>query len=221
MADRNNSKSMPMYSQNEERANWITHGLAVLLSLMGSGFMCFALMKYNHSVGVWLCVGVYLISLLALYTASTLYHFVKEEKWKHIFRVADHSAIYSKIAGTYTPFLVLAIPDQLGYELLMALWLLAGVGVLFKIFFVRKLNFLSTLIYLGMGWMALGVIVPLFKALQPIIFWLIIAGGIFFTVGVIFYLLRNMRYSHAIWHGFVMVGSACHFSGIYLFLSTS
>jgi len=208
------------YSKNEEIVNWLTHGIATLLSVVGAIFIFKLLTSQAESNSIkWISAGVYTISLIVLYSASTLYHASRKIRWKNLFRVADHGAIYVKIAGTYTPFLLLAIPGYYGYELLIVLWLLALVGIIFKVFFVHRFNGLSTGVYLAMGWMALLVLRPLYLAVPLNVFVYIIVGGLCFSLGVIFYLIKKLPYSHSIWHVFVMGGSAFHFIGIYQYLS--
>lgn len=208
------------YTSQEERANWLTHGIAAFLSVAGTVWIVWSLAQHGEtSVAKWLSASVYLSALIILYSSSTLYHYVKETKWKHALRIVDHSAIYIKIAGTYTPFLVLALPRVYGYPLLMFLWVITLVGILYKIFFVNRFNIISTLIYLGMGWMAVWILWPLYEALPFNAFVFILAGGTCFSVGVLFYLVKRIPYSHTIWHVFVMGGSAFHYASIYLFLT--
>lgn len=208
------------YSQGEEMANWLTHGIAILLSIAGAIWIFWSLVHLEQTSEIkWISVSVYLSAMIILYSSSTLYHYVKEMKWKHALRIVDHSAIYVKIAGTYTPFLVLALPHQYGYPILMLLWAITLVGILFKIFFVNRFNIISTLIYLGMGWMALCILWPLYKALPLNAFVFILAGGTCFSVGVLFYLAKRIPYSHTIWHVFVMAGSAFHYTSVYLVIT--
>jgi hemolysin III len=206
----------------EELANSLTHGIAVLLSIVGVSFIFIKLtVNAEPELSKWISAGIYSTALIILYSASTVYHIVQHKKLKHIFRIADHSAIYIKIAGTYTPFLILALPHFYGYEVLIVMWGLTGIGIVFKIFFVHRFNILSTIVYLAMGWVAVFLMKPLYLAVSLDIFIYILAGGACFTIGVIFYLFHRLPYSHSIWHLFVMGGSAMHFISIYLlFFST-
>lgn len=208
------------YTHAEERANWLTHGIAALLSVVGAVFIFWSLAhQEQRSTATWISAMVYVSAMILLYSASTLYHYVEHARWKQYFRVADHSAIYIKIAGTYTPFLVLALPHVYGYEMLVVIWVITLAGIVFKLFAVKRFNIVSTVIYLAMGWLAVLFIQPLYQAISQTVFLCIIAGGVCFSLGVIFYLMKRVRYSHSIWHIFVMGGSAFHYAGIYLFLS--
>lgn len=207
------------YSPTEELFNWLTHAAATILSIGGAFFICWTLAYKNvTSAEKWVSASVYLLATIILYSASTLYHYVKKTKLKQVLRILDHSAIYIKIAGTYTPFLVLALPHRYGYPLLMVLWAIAIVGILFKLFYIKRFNRLSTFIYLGMGWLAVGILWPLYKALPFIAFVFILAGGACFTVGALFYQAKRIPYSHPIWHLFVMGGSTFHYASVYLFI---
>ncbi|MFZ2906135.1 MAG: hemolysin III family protein [Cyclobacteriaceae bacterium] len=209
---------MTEYTRKEELVNWLSHGLATLASLVGIGFL-FTRISTGGEVAKWVSIGIYSVSLVMLYSASTLYHFVRSNRWKQIFRIVDHAAIYVKIAGTYTPFLVLALGDYYGWELSVGMWLLAAAGIILKLFFVNKFNLLSTGVYLAMGWLIIVLIKPLYQSLPLGALMYILAGGLCFTVGVSFYLWKKLPYSHSIWHVFVMGGSAFHFTGIYLYLA--
>ncbi|MBL7847512.1 MAG: hemolysin III family protein [Cyclobacteriaceae bacterium] len=208
------------YTQWEERANWLTHGLGVVLSVAGAVFVFWTLAhREQSSAAMWISAAVYTAAMILLYSISTLYHYIEQERWKQYFRLMDHSAIYVKIAGTYTPFLLLVFPQSYGYEMLIAIWSITIGGILFKLFSVKRFNIVSTLLYLAMGWMAVLFIQPLYQSLSREVFIYVIAGGACFSLGVIFYLMKSVRYSHSIWHVFVMGGSAFHYAGIYLLLS--
>jgi hemolysin III len=209
---------MVAYSKKEELVNWLTHGIAAFVSLAGILFL-FAKISSDGETNKWVSIGIYSVSLVTLYSASTVYHFARSTKWKNIFRIVDHAAIYVKIAGTYTPFLILALQDYYGWELFAALWGLAAVGILFKFFFVNRFNILSTGIYLAMGWLAIVLIKPLYQSLPFEVFLYLLAGGVCFTVGVSFYLWKKLPFSHSIWHLFVIGGSAFHFTSIYLYVT--
>jgi hemolysin III len=206
------------YSEKEELLNWISHGLAALASLVGIVFMLCKISP-DSQVNKWISLGIYSFSLVGLYSASAIYHFVRSEKWKNIFRIVDHAAIYVKIAGTYTPFLLLALEDSYGWELFIGMWTFAVAGIIFKLFFVGRFNLLSTAIYVGMGWVAIFLLVPLYQALSLEVLAYLLAGGICFTAGVGFYLWKRLPFGHAIWHVFVIGGSAFHFAGIYVYVT--
>lgn len=150
-------------------------------------------------------------TLILLYTASTLYHGTKNKRLKYIFEILDHSSIYLLIAGTYTPFALITLKGTLGMVLLITVWCLAGAGVIFKIFFVKKFLIVSTLLYIAMGWIAIVAVVPLYRALPHEGFLLLLLGGLLYTFGTIFYVWRKISFHHAIWHIIVLAGSVSHF----------
>jgi len=153
-----------------------------------------------------------------LYLASTLYHSFTNEKLKSIFKFIDHAAIYVLIAGNYTPFTLIPLHGEVGWTIFGIVWSLAAAGIVFQIFCVKKFKVLGTLCYLAMGWFAVVMIRPLL-GLLPIeaIYWMI-AGGVFYTVGAVFYLVKKIPYNHAIWHLFVLAGSIAHFVAIFKFV---
>lgn len=194
----------------EERLNAVTHGIGTLLALVGLTFLM--VLSYLHG-SIWhqVSFGIYGGSLVLLYLASTLYHSFTNEKLKYIFKIIDHSAIYLLIAGTYTPFTLVLLHGVLGWTVFGVVWGLAVIGVTFQIFFVKRFKVLSTICYLVMGWLMVIFIKPLVLALPTMgLFWLI-AGGLFYTVGALFYLYRWFPYNHAVWHLFVLAGSISHF----------
>lgn len=206
-----------LQTTKEEIANTVTHGLAIALSLVGAVFIYYWLAADPGSGWrKWFSGSVYLLSLIILYTASTLYHAVNNLKWKQFLRIGDHSAIYIKIAGTYTPFLLLAFPLSKGLPWLVFLWVLAGAGIAFKVFFTKRFSAISVLLYLFMGWTALFMIHSLYTAVSSPVFWCILAGGLFFTSGLLFFFAKKIPYHHSIWHLFVMTGSAFHYAGIFM-----
>jgi len=194
----------------EEILNAVTHGVGAFLALIGLGILSAA--AYING-GTWHLVSfiIYGLSLVLLYSASTLYHSFTNEKIKDLFKFFDHAAIYVLIAGNYTPFTLIPLHGTMGWTIFSIIWGLAVAGIVFKIFFVKRFKLLSTLCYLFMGWFSVVMIKPLLAAL-PIegIYWLV-GGGIFYTVGAIFYLAHKIPYNHTIWHLFVMAGSIAHF----------
>lgn len=201
------------YSIGEEIANSITHGVGALLSIAALSILL--VLACLHGTGWHLSSYlVYSLSLVLLYTASTLYHALPFEKAKVFFKVCDHAAIYLLIAGTYTPFLLLNLRGQLGWWLFGIIWGLALAGVCFKLFFTGRFKLLSTLLYVGMGWVIIFAYGPL-KANTAAwgINWLLI-GGLTYTAGAAFYLLKRIPFAHAIWHLFVLAGSVFHFFAV-------
>ncbi|AAU23841.1 hemolysin III family protein [Bacillus licheniformis] len=199
-----------MYTIKEEIANAITHGLGVLLSIPAIVFLVIFAIRYGSPVDV-VSFSIFGASMLFLYLSSTLLHSIQHQKTKDILEIIDHSAIYVLIAGTYTPLLLGPLKGALGYTMLAVVWGLAIGGVVFKIFFVKRFIVVSTLVYLVMGWMAIIAIKPLYTALTGEGFALLLLGGILYSVGTIFYLWRKIPYHHAIWHTFVLGGSASMF----------
>lgn len=200
------------YLLREEIANAITHGLGVLLSV-GAGAVLITLAAQHATA--WHVVGasVFVASLVLLYSASTLYHAIPHVAARRRLRTFDHCAIYVLIAGTYTPFLLTDLRGPLGWTLLATIWVLAVAGVVFKLFFTGRWRGLSTAFYVGMGWLAAAAFQPMREALPTGALAWIVAGGVAYTLGTVFYLSRR-RYAHAIWHGFVLAGSVCHFAAV-------
>lgn len=198
---------------DDEWANSLTHGIGLALSMVGFIFLITIPLINGH---LWkiLPFSIYGISLVSLYTASTLYHSFRTLSLKRLFRLLDHCAIYLLIAGSYTPFTLVAMQGTWGWALFGVIWSLALIGIIFKIFFVGRFKLISTGIYLVMGWMILVALEPLLNSISYDAFLWIIAGGLFYTVGVIFFLLDHIRFYHAIWHLFVMGGSLCHYLAI-------
>lgn len=211
-------KSEIRYTRSEELANSLTHGAGLAASLVGA-----ALLIVLTALGGdgWQVVSsaVYGATLVALYAASTLYHALPAPRAKRVMRVLDHCAIYLLIAGTYTPFALVALREnRWGWILFAVVWGLTIAGIVFKVFFTGRLNTLSTVVYLLMGWSCIVAANPLIEALDSGALLLLLAGGAAYTAGVIFYHNRRVPYSHAVWHLFVIAGSFCHFLAIYLYV---
>ena len=205
------------YSLSEEIANSVTHGVGFLLALAA----VVLLVVFSALRGtVWHVVAcsIYGASLVLLFGASTLYHSLPWPRVKAILKIVDHSAIYLLIAGTYTPFLLVSLRGPWGWSLFGVIWGLAVVGIVFKVFHAGRFKLVSTLIYVGMGWIVVIAIRPLWVSL-PLggLIWLV-AGGVFYTGGTLFYLQHRIPYNHAIWHAFVLAGSLCHFFSVMLYV---
>ncbi|MFD0674046.1 hemolysin III family protein [Cohnella sp. GCM10027633] len=206
-----------VYTRREEAVNAITHGLGTALSIAGLTLLIvFASLKGT----AWHVVSftVYGITMLLLYTASTLVHAFPEGKAKDVFETLDHSCIYLFIAGTYTPLLLVTLRSPLGWTLFGIVWGLAVAGVVFKAFFTKKFLVLSTLFYVFMGWIILFAWHPLQALLQPGGIRLLVIGGVLYTVGSVFYIWRGFPHHHAVWHLFVLAGSVVHFFAILLYV---
>lgn len=192
--------------------NALTHGLGFLASLLASAVLITLVAIRGDG---WQLAGalVFCISLVMVYTSSTLYHSIPHLATKGRMKIFDHCAIYVLIAGTYTPFTIIALRDRGGWWLFAAAWTMALAGIVFKLFFTGRFKGVSTLLYIGMGWMAVLGIKP-FLAVVPTatLLWLL-AGGLAYTLGTVFYMSKR-DHAHAIWHGFVLIGSACHFVAV-------
>jgi len=207
------SDQIPPYNFREELMNSITHGAGILLSITAL-VLLIVFSTSGGSVSHVVSCTIFGITLILLYTASTLYHSFRKPKIKQIFKVVDHSCIYLLIAGTYTPFLLVTLRGMLGWTMLGIIWFLAVAGVVFKIFFVHRFKIVSTIAYLLMGWIIVFAIKPLIDSLPSGgIVWLV-AGGLAYTLGVIFYAWKKLPFNHAIWHLFVLAGSTCHFFAV-------
>ena len=197
----------------EERASALTHGIGALAALAG-GAVLVALASITGDGWQLAAAIVFSVCLLLLYIASTLYHAIQQPRAKSALKVFDHCAIYLLIAGTYTPFTLVGLRGEVGRNLFIAIWSLAAAGITFKLFFTGRFKLLSTAVYVAMGWMVLLAITPVMAALDTWTFGWLIAGGVAYTLGTVFYHRPSMRYSHAVWHLFVVAGSVCHYIAV-------
>ncbi|TZF91749.1 PAQR family membrane homeostasis protein TrhA [Cognatilysobacter lacus] len=195
-----------------EFANALTHGVGALAALVGGALM--VALAATRGDG-WQLAGAIVFSacLLLLYTASTLYHSARDPVAKVRFKVFDHCAIYLLIAGTYTPFTLIALRGPLGWGLFAAIWALAVAGIGFKLMFTGRFKRTSTALYIAMGWLGIFAIRPLMHAVDAATLGWMLAGGLAYTLGTAFY-LRNSRYAHAVWHLFCVAGSVCHYVAV-------
>lgn len=193
----------------EELANVLTHGMGMMAAIVGSAVLI-VLASVKGDVREIVGVSVFATTLVTLYTASTLYHAARDPALKARLKVLDHSAIYLLIAGSYTPFMIDELRGGWGWSLFGVIWGLAVIGVGLKLVFIGRFRLISTLVYVGMGWLVLVAAVPLVRTLDPATLAWLVAGGVAYTAGTPFYHNRRVRYAHAIWHLFVIVGSACH-----------
>ncbi|MDJ0760499.1 MAG: hemolysin III family protein [Woeseiaceae bacterium] len=203
------------YSVKEEVFHAVSHGAGVLLSVAGLSWMLYisivAADPWRISASI-----VYGLCLLLLFLASTVYHALHASEHKHIYKLLDHCAIYLMIAGTYTPFILVAMRNPTGWWLFGAIWTLAAFGIVSKIWLRHRFPKLAMASYLVMGWLVVIAAPELADAVgSGGIAWLV-AGGIAYTVGALFYSIRSMRFNHAIWHVFVLVGGICHFLAVAL-----
>jgi hemolysin III len=197
----------------EELANSITHGIGFVLSVVGLVVLVVSASMQGDPYMV-VSFSVYGVSVVVLYLASTFYHSFHSPRLKHFLRIIDHCAIYLLIAGTYTPFTLLNLRGPVGWTLFGIIWALAVIGIILKWWHVDRFPILTPLIYIAMGWIGAIAIRPSIDAIPPEGLWLLAAGGLTYTVGVVFYALEKLPYNHAIWHVFVLSASAMHFFAI-------
>ena len=199
----------------EELANSLTHGVGLALSVVGLGVLLG--LAITRSDG-WRIAGaaIFGVSLVVLYTASTVYHSVRSSRWKRICRIGDHTAIYLLIAGTYTPYALISLRGVWSWTILIAIWTLCILGVSLKMFCFDRFTRTSVVLYVMMGWLGLIAIKPLVDALSIPSLVLLFTGGVLYTGGIVFFAMKRLPYAHTIWHVFVMAGSACHFFSVML-----
>jgi len=209
--------SIKDFSVKEEIANSITHGIGFLLSIPA---LVMLIIYAAETDNPWRIVSftIFGTTMIILYLCSTLLHSISHEKIKNLFEILDHSSIYLLIAGTYTPFVLVAIRGPLGWTLFGISWGLAICGIIFKCYFVKKFIVTSTILYVIMGWLIVMAIVPLYHAIGRAGFVFLILGGLLYTVGSIFYVFQKIPYFHAIWHLFVLAGSAMMYICVLLYV---
>lgn len=211
-----NSPPIAHYDPAEEKLNFYTHAFGAALSII-VGILLIIKGAYLPT-GQWIALWVYALSMILLFSASSLYHFAESPERRGLYKKLDHTAIYYLIAGTYTPFLAIAIPTAKAHYLLIALWVIAAIGTLFKLIFINRFQKISLLAYLVMGWLAVLVIDDMQRFLSAQALTYLIIGGLSYTIGALFYALKKVRYTHAIWHIFVLIGAGSHFLSIYLYV---
>ncbi|TQV86753.1 hemolysin III family protein [Aliikangiella coralliicola] len=204
----------PAYSSREELLNSLTHGIGFIVAIIG---LVYLILRAEGTIAVT-SVSIYGGTLILMFLASTVYHSISNPEWKRRLKVLDHSAIYLLIAGTYTPILLVSITGTLSIVSIVFIWSLAVFGVGFKLFTGTRFPKISVGTYLAMGWFAIALIYPLTQAIPMGGLWLLLAGGILFSVGVLFYVAKHKKYTHAIWHLFVLGGCICHFYTVYYFV---
>lgn len=202
------------YSKAEEWLNGVSHGIGFILAIVGLVY----LLLRSESVLSVTASAIYGTTLSLMFLASTIYHSVQNAPLKKLFKLFDHSAIYLLIAGTYTPFLLVGLGGGLGWISIAVIWSIAIFGVTFKCFVRHRFPKLSVITYLVMGWLAVLLIYPLYQAIPGQGMGLLLAGGLCFSIGVVFYVAKKVKFTHAIWHLFVIAGCACHYFSIYHFV---
>jgi hemolysin III len=204
-------------SSGEEIANSISHGVGAIAALTGAPFLILAAVRKGDPI-LDVGVSIFAASMVLLYLTSMIYHFLPQGRAKRLFLIFDHIAIFLLIAGTYTPFALSVLPSLLGKAFLALIWLIGLLGIITKLIPKLRYSKLSLLLYLVMGWMAVLVIWPLYQNLPFHGFLWLVAGGLAYTGGVIFFLAKP-RYSHFVWHLFTMAGTTCHFFAILWYAS--
>lgn len=209
--------STHIFTKKEEVANAIIHGIGAVLSVIA---LITLIIAASESGTAWHVTSftIYGVTMLLLYVSSTLVHSFPQGRVKDIFEICDHASIYLFIAGTYTPFLFLVVKGALGWTLFGIVWGMALVGVVFKLFFTKKFLYLSTMLYIIMGWLIVFAWKPLVMSLAPGGLVLLVIGGVLYTVGAVFYVWRMFPFHHAVWHVFVLAGTVVHFFGVFYYL---
>jgi hemolysin III len=212
-----NPSDRSRYTVGEEIANASTHALGSALSAAGLALLVAFAALFGDGWQLASAI-VFGTSLLLLYTASTLYHAISHPRAKRALKVIDHSAIYLLIAGSYTPFTLVTLRGAGGLWLFGVVWGIAIAGMSVEAFFVNRPRWLSVLGYVAMGWLVVTMIGPLARTLAQGGFWLVVAGGLTYTLGAAFYVMKRVRYMHTIWHGFVLGGSICHYLAVAIYV---
>jgi len=205
------------YSHNEEIANTITHGLGIALSSAGLAVVVIFASLYSSPIAIVSC-SIYGASLVLMYSSSTFYHWVRSPRAKRVWRIIDHSAIYLLIAGSYTPFTLILLEGAWGWTLFGIIWGLAFLGILLKAVFMGRYPVISVLIYIAMGWLVMVAAKPLFANFNFGGLTLLVAGGVVYTGGIVFYAIDRIPYNHAIWHLFVLGGSILQYCSLLFFV---
>jgi len=210
-------KRVTYYDPKEEKLNVISHGIGLVLSIVALVLLVVHSSMYGNGFHI-VSFSIYGASLIVLYSASTMYHYVQSPRLRQKLNIFDHAAIYILIAGTYTPFTLVVLKGWIGWTIFGVSWALAIFGVIFKIFYTGKYDKISTIAYVLMGWLIIFAIKPLISSF-PVegLLWLL-SGGIFYTVGAILYSLRSIKFNHAIFHIFVLLGSFSHFIAVFFYV---
>ena len=212
------SRSDYTYTAGEELFNRLTHGIGALLSLVAMVVLVVLSSRQGTVRGV-VSYLIYGLSLVVLYASSTLYHSAGSEKARTVLRIVDHATIYLLIAGSYTPITMIALQGAWGWSLFGVVWGLAILGIVLKLTSLEKTKTLSMTLYFLMGWLVVIAVKPMLAMVVPQLLVLMLAGGLFYTLGIIFYAAKKIPFNHGIWHLFVLAGSACHFIGFFLYLT--
>lgn len=205
------------YSREEERLNIYSHAIGLILSIVALVLLVIKATSFGNVLQL-VSVGIFGVSLMILYAASTLYHKATDQERRKKLKIFDHSAIYVLIAGTYTPYTLLVLGGTKGWLIFSISWGLALIGITLKLFFTGKFKLISTLMYVFMGWMIVFAIQPLIANMSYDGLYWFFAGGVAYTVGAVLYSIKKIKFNHAIFHVFVLIGSFCHFYSLYSYV---
>lgn len=212
------NRPLRQYSKGEEIFSSVSHGVGALLSIIGGSVMVTLAAVFGGAREVAACT-IYAVSLVLLYTMSTLYHAFPFPRVKYVFRILDHSSVFLLIAGTYTPFMLISLAGSTkGLVIFIVVWAAALIGILLNALNINKFAWLSLVLYLVMGWSVIFAISDVVNALTGPGVVLLVLGGVAYTGGVIFYLMKKVRYTHSVWHLFVMLGSILHYFCIAMYV---
>ena len=214
---KNNNALKKIESKAEEIANFVSHTAGAGLAILGFIMLIIRASWYNN-ISALISYIIFSLGLMVLYTMSSIYHGLKPSKAKNVFEILDHSSIYFLIAASYTPFLVLGLKSNMGITLLVIQWVICIIGITFKAFFTGKFKGISTIVYLIMGWMIVFSWNELIAKISPISLGFLIAGGLLYSLGTIFYMWKVCKFNHMIWHIFVILGSTSHYVAVWFLL---
>ena len=209
--------ALPTYTRGEEIANGITHGVGIVLAIAGLAVLTAFSALHGDAWHVVAC-SIFGGALIITFTASTLYHSVQVDRVKQALRALDHSAIFLLIAGTYTPFMLVNLRGPWGWSLFAVIWTLALLGIALRLVLKGRLHGLVVGLYIAMGWAVVVAVEPLLRHVATGGLVLLAAGGLAYTAGVPFYKWKRLPYNHAIWHGFVLLGSTLHFFAVLFYV---
>lgn len=197
----------------EEILNSTIHGLGIVLAILGSIMLILHSLQYD----TWRVLGISIfgIAIILTYTFSTLYHSLYFTKANKVFKVLDHSSIFLLISGTYSGFILAVLRNNLGFIMLSIVWLITIMGIIYKSIFIGRFKILQAVTYTFLGWVAIFIIKPLLTILSLKVIILLLIGGLFYTLGLIFFAWTKLKFNHTIWHIFVLIGSICHFFALY------
>lgn len=215
-----NNRVLPkqkQYSTGEEILNSISHGAGAVFAACGTALLIVLAAFFSDAWGI-VSSAVYGFSLIVLYTMSTLYHAITNERAKRVMRVLDHSSIFLLIAGTYTPISLVTLRGPLGWVVFGLVWGSAVIGIVFNAVSIERFKKLSLILYIASGWAVVIAAKPMITTMRPGGLWLLLAGGLFYTGGIFFYVQKKRRWFHGIWHLFVLFGSIAHYLSILFYI---